>query len=828
LTRGANVGDDPEPSNLPTGYELLHSFYAPGLQASSENPTNTIQITQVIDPKSDKDTPLTLSSMQDFVVVAPQFSLPDGDIHSVYPPQGNAAAAAILPHVVFNDPHLPWEREVVNPAKEKEPTRNKTPWLALMAFTADEILLDPAELAGPQRIFASDVSQMDTLAITQTVADLNTIKPENAKNCVPAGTDPSTVANWVFLRPDVFNAYFSLDPVKDDGVPAAQTAPDLSQYRFLAHSRAINTAGMANAGIQDDGLYSVVVSRRCGVWDNKAPVPIYVHLVSLDEAEMLVPWPMAGTKHVALCSLYSWTYRCLPPESVDVRDALVELGSKTAMLGVPETTWKPWTTDPDRVKQRLGQRLQDGFSLCRYHVQTGEETAAFYRGPLTPTEVDCPIVKAVAPAVKRFPPEQSTYSTDLQILDSSLGIMDVTYSAAWQLGRTLGLADQAFCTALGRLRTAIQAVSLDRAKQELLAGAHATAADVASRLTKSFRKLRHITGTHGISPHKRWNRAPPGRGRPDLSLWSSEMQTSYRKAVADTAASFASSPDGGLYNEMNRASSADYAVVLKWVLDRKFLFGIPAHYLITDPSHLLPETLRFFQIDQNWVDALIDGALSLANHFEQGDDPVRGAIWTAIKTFLDTPDPVIGYKPQIPTYGFLLRSDIVTQFPDLHVSVPFTNTSNPQASLLRHENIDAGVMLVLLDRLPGDKELTTLTLTQPPHQQRFAAAATVGIELGVDPPEFELEHRRVFTVADPPADVAQAPCGPDVTQTQGVQFPGPPLFDFATRMVHTENFAAHVFKNLHDCMPAGDFTDTVASAAMMAVQLNDPVYSVTV
>lgn len=45
-----------------------------------------------------------------------------------------------------------------------------------------------------------------------------------------------------------------------------------------------------------------------------------------------------------------------------------------------------------------------------------------------------------------------------------------------------------------------------------------------------------------------------------------------------------------------------------------FLNNIPAHYLIPDPSFLQRETAKFSYIDPNWMDALIDGALSVGNH----------------------------------------------------------------------------------------------------------------------------------------------------------------------------------------------------------------------
>ncbi|KAF5585103.1 Tol [Fusarium pseudocircinatum] len=56
--------------------------------------------------------------------------------------------------------------------------------------------------------------------------------------------------------------------------------------------------------------------------------------------------------------------------------------------------------------------------------------------------------------------------------------------------------------------------------------------------------------------------------------------------------------------------------------------------LQSSPSYLPEETLRFFHVDENWTDALIDGALSLANHW--GDEPNRDIDRTAIKNAIDT------------------------------------------------------------------------------------------------------------------------------------------------------------------------------------------------
>jgi len=73
------------------------------------------------------------------------------------------------------------------------------------------------------------------------------------------------------------------------------------------------------------------------------------------------------------------------------------------------------------------------------------------------------------------------------------------------------------------------------------------------------------------------------------------------------------------------------------------------------------------------------------------------------------------------------------------------------APILRQENLDEEVMLVLFDRVPGDGLLTTLNLSRPPHQQCFAAAVNVGLaENDATRTIFEISYGKVYTVDDQP------------------------------------------------------------------------------
>ena len=128
------------------------------------------------------------------MVNAPQFSLPDGPIHSVYPPPGYSDDHRILPHVVLTDPHLPWERlgspksaALAAAAKTDEPPRNRVPWLVVFSFSQEELRLPVEDLDGPQSIFrhtspgvVKPVKQSSTMTVNMSIADLWVTAPPNS------------------------------------------------------------------------------------------------------------------------------------------------------------------------------------------------------------------------------------------------------------------------------------------------------------------------------------------------------------------------------------------------------------------------------------------------------------------------------------------------------------------------------------------------------------------------------------------------------------------------------------------------------------------------
>jgi hypothetical protein len=885
FANGQTVGEDIDP--LPPGEQKLNSFWAPGLEAG---PQRIISVKQSIRADGQQ---LDLEADQAFYVDAPQFSLPDGSIHSTYPPSGYSDDHRILPHVVLTDPHLPWERlgspkagtnkalkaqmkmsalrATETGVKSSDVPRNRVPWLVILAFAQDELRLPPEDLnsifRGTSEGVIKPVKQSSTMTVNMSIADLWKLTSD-VTTPVSAALGPASMkdsrGDFIFVPPDLFTSFFST--FDDRGNRVRGSGPDTSQYRYLSHVRKINGSGMALAGVEDTAVFSIVVGNRSGPLDNVTPTTMCAHLVSIEGVEAM-QYPSQNHRYVALCSLHSWNYTVLPPNTLNVPDAFESLGRTLNVLRAPDEIITPLKTSNDKIQQLVGRRLNDGYSLVTYRTQTGEATVALYRGPFTPTYV---------PTLENLT-QCSTSGLDLQILDRQIGIMDITYSVAWQVGRTMALGDQSFVAALGRVRSLVHEAAAKQVKigaiKDVKDTAFRTRGDLLEDLsfmvkgladvhisTRSSDPLESESGPEGepgrgqrrrpIFKHggakKRWfHKRLRRRDRPTLSFSSPVLEDKYPAAALKSVRRLASSRSGAPYDETNDPESSDWMTVLSWLVDRMFLAGVPAHCLLPDPTYLPEESLRFFHIDKNWVDALIDGALSLGNHF--GTDEDRVAIKKALNDYISSTPDGMDHRIQIPAYGFYLRSDLVTMFPDLRVEVVSNDAALKSAGqappegapLLRHEIVTDGVMMAFMDRVPGSDQFSSLVLTQPSHQQRFAVGR------GLDSGELKVDIRRQYTVDQATRETDQHrhealtqikynPTGDGSLNSifiWGSQ-PNQGLTDL--RILRLPAFPNVQLETLQRMMGSQQgtgipyFEDDASTSALFAMQLNDPIYNLTI
>jgi len=467
------------------------------------------------------------------------------------------------------------------------------------------------------------------------------------------------------------------------------------------------------------------------------------------------------------------------------------------------------TVNVDDVKPQasrvLTDRLKRGYTLARWRTQTGEETSAWTRGPLVPSKVPWPPAKTIA--------DTSNTSQEYQILDPETGLMDLSYSSAWQLGKLLAISDTAFSSALMRLRSVVRNVSADKTRMNL--NGMTPASDVIAKLQRSIAVIQGKSAGNAQSPQ----RVPLPSERSVVSdVTDITVLPIFKNALNDAVgANTGAGKDANnkpiLYNGFNkdRPSNSDWPIIHDWIAEKLSLGGIPPQYIIPESSFVPLESLRFFYIDDFWLDCLIDGALSVANHLDKDDDMVRRLIKETFNTYLANDVPDAGFKPQIPGYGFMIRSKLIKFMPDLQITVKWNNPDG-RFPVCRWTKWDDQTLMCLLDRQP--EELQAITLSQPQHQQRHALGSHIEATAGKEAVTFVL--RKLFTK------------GPGIAET-GNDISGPMTktwLDFASRSVNTRLMARDINQQLQFGKPGDDteYIDPTPNSCELGLELNDPSY----
>lgn len=184
---------------------------------------------------------------------------------------------------------------------------------------------------------------------------------------------------------------------------------------------------------------------------------------------------------------------------------------------------------------------------------------------------------------------------------------------------------------------------------------------------------------------------------------SASLQTMRRRAIrADHRAAAAAGPAAHLpqiqYNRPAKDAAEPPPELISWIADLRRLKGVPFKYLVADERMLPPETLGFFMVDPRWVEALLDGALSIGRP-STARNPGSKYSQAEIDLLNSSSAPRL-------ISGFLLRSAAVAGWPDLHVR---GEDEHAQALEVYHWAQPAPTMLLYL--FAG--ELRSLTIAQP-------------------------------------------------------------------------------------------------------------------
>lgn len=592
----------------------LYDAYYPALTAG----THRIVVQQSVDYRDAAGTAKTHHYYRDdaFVVRGPRFFVDENDIHARYPAVGAAGDFhRHIPNIVLRKRALPWERQL------DLGQNRRAPWMALFLLTETEFQAQGGETAirvvKPDDLFVSGRTSADGRAL------LPKLKPE-------PGDDAKD------LRVNVIDLGRSL---------VQQLCPSLADLQLLVHVRKVGMDNKPRQAMHGAGEFPVVSARRI-----PAPGANIAMLVSLEGWEDLIegtgkgPLP-AGPDRLRLVMLARWRFNHDPAYAHSF--AAIARSLRTDTLRV---------VSPDRTPSELARPLGSGYTPMPYRMADGRTTLAWYRGPF-----------AAAP-VAPLPVDTFSHADAALIVSPEDGSLTLSYAAAWQLGRLMGLSSPTFLAATRAF------VDKDAGPREV-----------------AFR-LDTFMCNHLKAIQREWSvEKDPLK---QLDEKESEPRGHFRAAMT----------------------------MLGWLESLLRLEGIPFHYLVAGENLLPVGTVRYFHIDANWVLALANGALSLSGTGTSDKAAAGFSMRCLVSRIMERClagasaklDPKGQYLDQ-PRTGFLLRSTLVSDWPGLETLVA---TRTGSARPTRLERLGNDILLGI-----AEEQIASLTFKEPPESLVFSLRA---------------------------------------------------------------------------------------------------------
>ena len=581
----------------------------------------------------------TFVSRRRFTVAGDRLTLHAGDAYAVFPPAGSLGDHSdVLPHVLLGRSTLPWEFAADDTG---------TPWLMLLLFDEQESLGGTLTKAAFLRDYAgADAAAVWDRLIDERVGWLRKLEapPDTAlivARASRAAADlgdpftPDTAAVEAVLdryrTPQVMSVAdlrgATTGPVRWPGVQAgdhddtdkvtvidvekrllATVLPSAADLRLLTHVR---RAQDAEGQLIDDERAVVLGSRlpqRNGV--------SVAHLVSVDGRYADGQFDLrdaADDDYIRLLCLKSWRFACLDPA-----------GDFTGLLSnldrTPSGPRLPALSDTEAERH-----LSAGYVPLPHRSRRSGSTVSWYRGPLLPcaSPPDIPLPAQTAESLAHY--------------DPALGMFDVSYPAAWELGRLLAVQSRQLSTSLYSWKRA-HAQAVRQAQSWIL--------------------------------HPAW------------------MTPDVEQLPAD---------------------------VVSWFEQLRLLGGVPFRYLVPDDQLLPAESIRFFQVDQVWVDCLLDGAFSIGRI----TGALKGVDHEQKSVLLET----LTVHPTVT--GLLMRSSVVAGWPGLLVDAYGPQAEGavrgPQLDIARMEQLAPDLLLCLFSGAAARVELH-----QKPETLHFGTAHLTG------------------------------------------------------------------------------------------------------
>lgn len=401
--------------------------------------TTTTSVTYAGGPQ-----PFTLQNY--FDIVGPRFTVPQSMVAGTYPPaDSHGEYDNFLPHIVLSRRTLPWEREIALPSKLPAPTQlgsvkplpGPPPWVALLLFEEGEYTLNrnvPLQQAVPPGVFAElgSPSGITCDSVTASLFLVQSIMPSIEELQLLAHVRQVNVDDRE-LNTAGGDGYFAV--VVSNRIPQ-----EGGQYRACLVSLEGRTdilsgdPGTIEPGTgAQTGTGTIQIQERAALAAGSVQVtqvnrdaPISTTFTLSQPPVHTFPPPFRGISgfpifnlQTNLVVLTSWKFTCEGPGPF--RKLMQNLDD--AMFGTTQDIGHPAMSDTGHLQITLDDRL-------------GATEQVWYRGPLVPWQLTRDNLGPYhsADQCRRVTPET--------------GAEDISYAAAFEVGRLLAAADPRLAKAL--------------------------------------------------------------------------------------------------------------------------------------------------------------------------------------------------------------------------------------------------------------------------------------------------------------------------------------------------------------------------------------------
>ncbi|MGM7669050.1 hypothetical protein [Microbacterium sp. A93] len=432
-----------------------------------------------------------------FDVEGPRYQLPPDQVLSTYPPSGSRGAySRRLPQIVIKRRTLPWEWSMP-PGQGGAPM----PWLALVLIGPGEgtIVVDRpiAEcvtsgttlphpdvfdtpkgtyLKVPQSVVTRTFPTADDLPLLTHVREVDMSDTELA-----IGDDDGWLAvilcnrlpqagvtyTACLINIDSQTAHLPDDPAVENSFDPFSVVFDIGEFtQVLANTHPVSVDAAVMGATQvgsvaaAEAVAGYAVANTGAAWaagtkrDVSMTVPVTAGVTSVSAQPLLgmlnFPYELLDTvRHFPV--LTSWSFTC--DGDGDFATLANEVSSRLLgdvasapedPDGGPRTKDLPTLTEPPSNRP-LPLVTESGHIVTAYRTRVGDESQAYFRGPLIPN-----------PSVRPTPGDSDrvvlAHHADQLRLIVPDGLQDLTYSSAFEIGRLLALSRPGVVALLARWR----------------------------------------------------------------------------------------------------------------------------------------------------------------------------------------------------------------------------------------------------------------------------------------------------------------------------------------------------------------------------------------